>query len=123
MRKHPNGTIAVISSVQDEVIRLFYSVGLQTCANYDTANPIAIVITQYDPTIYFPAQQYTDGLMDLRTKYVGTNRFATYYMGGANITYHQHLFRSRFYDATAGTETIAKFVSDFLGGKVTQIGP
>ena len=72
---------------------------------------------------YFPAQQYTDGLTDLRTKYTGTNRFATYYMGGVNITYHQHLFRSRFYDAAAGSTTIAQFVADFLGGKMTQIGP
>jgi hypothetical protein len=123
MKKHPNGTIALISSVQDEVIRLFYSVGLQSCLNYDTANPVSIVVLQIDPMTYFPAQQYTDGLTDLRTKYVGTNRFATYYMGGANITYHQHLFRSRFYDAAAGTTTIAQFVSDFLGGKMTQIGP
>jgi hypothetical protein len=28
MRKPPNATIAMISSVQDEVIRLFYSPGL-----------------------------------------------------------------------------------------------
>ena len=44
-------------------------------------------------------------------------------LGGANITYHQHLFRSRFYDTSAGTETIAQFVNDFLGGKMSQIGP
>ena len=123
MKKHPNGTIGVISSVQDEVIRLFYSVGLQDCASYDTANPIGIVVFQTDPTIYFSAQQYTDGLTDLRTRYMATSRFATYYMGGANISYHQHLFRSRFYDAAAGNQTIAAWVTDFLGGKITQVGP
>jgi hypothetical protein len=123
MRKHPNATIAMISSVQDEVIRLFYSPGLVNCMNYDTANPVAIVLAQGDPMTYFPAQNYTDGLNDLKSKYVSTGRFATYYMGGVNITYHEHLFRDRFYTAAAGNVTIAQFVTDFLGGKMQQITP
>jgi len=123
MKKHPNGTIALISSIQDEVIRLFYSPGLQNCMNYDTANPVGIVIAQGDPNTYFPAQTYTDGLNDLKAKYLGTGRFATYFMGGANITFHEHLFRDRFYTAAAGNVTIAQYVTDFLGGKVEQIGP
>ncbi len=123
LKKHPNASISIISSVQDEVIRLFYSPGLVDCMNYDTANPVLVVLAQTDATQYFPAQQYTDGLNDLRTKYVGTGRFATYYMGGANITFHEHLFRDRFYTTAAGTETIAQFVTDFLGGKIAQVGP
>jgi hypothetical protein len=123
LKKHPNATIAIISSVQDEVIRLFYSVGLQACMNYATANPVAIVLAQTDATQYFPAQQYTDGLNDLRTKYASSNRLATYYMAGANITFHEHLFRDRFYTQAAGNETIAQFVTDFLGNKIAQVGP
>ncbi|HVW27545.1 MAG TPA: pectin acetylesterase-family hydrolase [Polyangiaceae bacterium] len=123
MKKHPNGTVAIISSIQDEVIRLFYSPGLQNCMNYETANPVTIVLAQADPNTYFPAQTYTDGLNDLRTKYISTGRFATYYMGGTNITFHEHIFRDRFYTAAAGNVTIAQFVTDFLGGKMQQIGP
>jgi L-ascorbate metabolism protein UlaG (beta-lactamase superfamily) len=123
MKKHPNGTIAMISSIQDEVIRLFYSVGLQSCANYDTDNPVTIVLTQGDPTIYFAGDTYTSGLNDLRSKFGGTGRFATYFMGGANVTFHEHLFRDRFYTAAAGNVTIAKFVTDFLGDTITNVGP
>jgi hypothetical protein len=123
MKKHPNGTVAIISSLQDEVIRLFYSPGLQNCMNYDTANPVAVVLAQADPNTYFPAQNYTDGLNDLRTKYVSTGRFSTYFIGGTNITYHEHIFRDRFYQPISGNVTIAQFVTDFLGGKMQQIDP
>jgi len=90
---------------------------------YDTADPVGIVLLQADPKSYFPAQQYTDGLNDLRTKYVGTGKLGTYFMAGANITFHQHLFRSRFYDAAAGGKTIAAWVSEFLNGTMSQVGP
>ena len=122
-RKHPNAKIGLISSMQDEVIRLFYSVGLQDCANYDTADPVAVVLLQIDPNSYFPAQQYTDGLNALRSTYMPTGRMASYFMGGVNITYHQHLFRDRFYDSTAGSETIAQFATNLINGQVDTVGP
>jgi hypothetical protein len=123
LRKHPKARIAMISSMQDEVIRLFYSVGLANCANYDTADPVAVVLLQIDPMVFFPGQQYTDGLNKLRTDYSDTGKFATYYMGGANIVFHQHVFRQRFYEAPSGGVSIAKFVSDFIDGKLQQVGP
>jgi hypothetical protein len=33
------------------------------------------------------------------------------------------VFRPRFCDSGAGTETIAKFVGNFLSGQLEQIGP
>jgi hypothetical protein len=33
------------------------------------------------------------------------------------------MWRQRFYDATAGTETIAVFSAHFLAGTMDQIGP
>jgi hypothetical protein len=51
-------------------------------------------------------------------------------MGGAapNVQWHQHIFRSRFYDngganPQSSVETIATFVTNFLGGNVERIGP
>jgi hypothetical protein len=123
IEKHPLAKIALISSVQDEVIRLFYSVGLVDCANYETADPVAVVLLQFDPTVFFPGDQYQSGLTDLRARYRETGRFATYFMGGGNLVFHQHLFRPRFYDPTAGTQSIAQFVSEFLDGTVAHIGP
>jgi len=122
-RKHPNASIAVISSMQDEVIRLFYSSGLQNCANFTTADPVGITLGQADPGTYLVAEDYTAGLNALRMQGMGYGKFATYYLGGANITFHQHLWRPRFYDASAGSETIAAFTTNFLAGKFEHIGP
>jgi hypothetical protein len=109
--------------VQDEVIRLFYSPGLQDCKNYDTANPVSIVLTQTDPTLYMAGADYTSGLNELKATYLNTGRFSTYFIGGANNTFHEHLFRDRFYMPVSGNITIAKYVSDYLGGKIAQVGP
>lgn len=123
MRKHPKARVALISSMQDEIIRLFYSMGLKDCSTITTADPVAIFIGGMDPTIYYPAQQYTDALNDLKSRFVSTGRFATYFIGGANQLNHQHIFRSRFYETAAGTETIAEFVGKFIDGAVEQVGP
>ncbi|HEY2734147.1 MAG TPA: hypothetical protein VGI70_09185, partial [Polyangiales bacterium] len=123
MRKHPNATVGVVSSMQDEVIRLFYSSGLKDCSTFTTADPTGITLGQADATVYMPGADYTAGLTDLRTKFVSTGKFATYYLGGANQTFHQHIWRARFYDSSAGTETIAAWATKFLAGTMEQIGP
>jgi hypothetical protein len=70
----------------------------------------------------FPAEQYTTGLNDLRATYTATHHFATYYLGGGSITSHQHLWRPSFFDAAAGV-SIARWLTDFLEGRMTHIGP
>jgi hypothetical protein len=123
-KKHPNAHVAILSGMQDEVIRLFYSMGLKDCSTYDQADPFGIAVGQLlDPNALFSAQTYTDGLNDLRAKYVSTGRFATYYIGGMNPNYHQHLFRAEFTMDGFGTVTEAQFASDFLNYKMTQVGP
>lgn len=124
VRKHPNARLAMISSMEDEVIRLFFSGGVKNCASYDTADPYGITIGQVlDPTLLFTSADYVGGLTDLREKYKATGRFATYYMGAPNQLFHQHTWRPRFYEAAAGGKTIAAFVQDFLDGEINQIGP
>jgi hypothetical protein len=121
VRKHPAAKIALVSSMQDEIIRLFYSAGNNDCMGFDQADPVGNFLFTLGGT--FPADQYTAGLDDLRTTYVPTGRFGTYFLGGSNITFHQHIWRARFFDAAAGTVPIAQWVTDFLGGKVAQVGP
>jgi hypothetical protein len=124
MAKHPNATIALVSSMQDEVIRLFFSMGLKDCSTFDTADPVAITTGQFvDPTIYYSATDYTAGLNDLRSRFVPTGRFATYFLGGLNVAYHQHIWRARFTDPFAGTVPISQFVTDWMNGQITQVGP
>jgi hypothetical protein len=120
LKKHPRATIGMISAMEDEVIRLFFSVGLSDCSNYDAADPVEITVGQVlDPAVLMAPEVYTMGLQDLRTKYVSTNKFATFYMPGVN---HQHIFRDEFYEMFNGT-TQAKFMADFVAGKVANLGP
>jgi hypothetical protein len=133
LRKHPAARIAIISSMYDEVIRLFYTVGVNNCASYDTADPVSIVLLATPPL--FSSTTYHDGLLALRSTYTSTGRFATYFMGSdaAGITsygaYHQHVFRPEFYKAggsdTRATdlETPAQFVANFINGTTEQVGP
>ena len=124
IKKHPNATIATISSIEDEVIRLFFSMGLKDCSTFDTADPVGITVGQVlDPTVLFSGADYTAGLTELRTKYQSTGRMATYFLGGANAALHQHTWRARFTDPAAGSQTIAQFVTNFLNGEIAQIGP
>lgn len=101
-------------------MRLFFSISNNNCAGYDTADPIANFIAGI-----FPADQYTGGLNAIRTTYVSTGRLTTYYLGGANITFHQHTWRPRFYDGTASPtgESIARWASKFLNFQMEQVGP
>jgi Pectinacetylesterase len=122
-RKHPNASIGIVSSMEDEVIRLFYSSGLNDCSSFDTADPTTITLGQGDPTVYMPADNYSNGLTDLRMRALPSGRVATYYLGGGNISFHQHVWRARFFDAAAGTETIAAWSSNLLAGRLEQIGP
>jgi hypothetical protein len=122
-RKHPNATIGLVSSMQDEVIRLFYSSGLQNCASFTTADPTTITLGQVDDTVYMPGADYTAGLTAIRTTYADSGKFATYYLGGANETFHQHIWRGRFYDASAGSESIAQWASKLVDGTLEQVGP
>jgi hypothetical protein len=73
---------------------------------------------------------YTAGLNDLLTTFKCTGRLATYFIGGMNPNYmtaanHQHIFRNEFYQAidNAGTMTMANWASDFISGKMDNVGP
>jgi hypothetical protein len=123
LRKHPKTRLGIISTVQDEVIRLVYSLGANNCAQSDTADPITLSVAQLiDPSLLMPADDFTAGLRALRDKYGPSERLATFYLAGANPNFHQHLFRPDFYEMFNGT-TQAQFVSDFLTGKVLTVGP
>ncbi|MDB4988150.1 MAG: hypothetical protein JWN04_3328 [Myxococcaceae bacterium] len=117
-KKHPNYTFGIVSSMQDEVIRAFYASGLNDCSGFDTADPAPAVL------ISFPAAEYTAGLGALRSQYEPSGAFSSYYINGLfSSTYHQHIWRPRFYEAAQGTTTIAQWATDLIAGKMTQVGP
>jgi Pectinacetylesterase len=122
LKKHPSMRLALLSSAEDEVMRLFYSAGLNDCKGYDEADPVAITVGQFTPGTYFPAADYTKGVASLIERYRSTGRFASYLMSGQR---HQHLFRSRLYEAPAGSSlpVLADFIAKFVAGKVENVGP
>jgi hypothetical protein len=120
--KHPNMRVAAIARVEDEIMRLFYSVGLNECANYDSLDPVEATIGGIlDPAVIYPAQMYTAALKDLRDDMV-TKRYpvSSFMMSGPAPNLHQILFRPDLYTEQLGGKTAAQFVKDFLDGKPSE---
>jgi len=117
---------ALVSTSQDEVIRLFFSQGNNNCASDNaTWDGLAQLLGGG-----YAGAQYTQGLNDLLSTFQCTGRFAGYLIGGQNVnylnpTYHQHIFRDEFYKALTndGGITMAQWTSDFVAGKPTIVGP
>ena len=121
--KHPTAHLAYISSVHDEVIRLFFTPGLNDCATVTTADPVGITLGQLTGAPLFPAATYEAGLLGVREKYASVGRSASYFMAGSNETFHQHTWRPRFFQVAAGSQSLADFVGEFLEGQMAQVGP
>jgi hypothetical protein len=124
-RKHPKLRIAALSRTEDEIIRLFYSGGLNDCKNYDTLDPVAVVLGNVlDPSVIYPAAQYTEALKDIRDYIKGKGYpLATFLIGAPNQNYHQIIFRAEFYTLKSGGKTAAEFITDFLNGTDDTIEP
>jgi hypothetical protein len=120
--KYPHARVGLVSTVQDEVMRLFFGSSNNSCAtNNATALSLSGGLT---------GAQYTMGLQDIVTTYQCTGALATYYIGGTNPnfpnpSYHQHIFRSEFYtvDTNSGSETMAQWTADLLNGTLEVVGP
>lgn len=121
--KHPAARIAVISSLQDEVIRLFFTPGENQCATVTTADPVGLTIGQLAGSAIFSPATYQAALLAMRAQYLPTGRLASYFLTDANITLHQHTWRPRYFEAPAGKVSIAQFISEFLDGRMGQVGP
>ena len=123
--KYPGANFGLVSTMQDEVIRLFFSQGDSNCAS---DNATALTLTQAAGG--YTGMQYTQGLTDFRQTYQCTGRLATYYIGGQNANYmtptnHQHIFRDEFYKAITndGKVTMAQWTADLIAGKPELLGP
>jgi hypothetical protein len=126
LHKYPAAKVGIVSTMQDEVIRLFFSQELNSCASSD-----ATVLTLGQALCGgYTCDMYTAGLNDLLSTFKYTGRLATYFIGGTNPmymnpSYHQHIFRNEFYQAidNSGTMTMAQWASDFISGKLENVGP
>jgi Pectinacetylesterase len=123
-RKHPKLRIAALSRTEDEIIRLFYSVGLNNCQNYDTLDPVGATIGGIlDPNTLYAGPMFTAALRDVRDYLVGKGHaLSSFLIGPPNETnLHQIIFRPEFYTLQVNGKTPAQFVTEFLDGKDQQV--
>jgi hypothetical protein len=120
--KYPHARVGLVSTMQDEVMRLFFGSSNNNCA---TNNATTLAFSGG-----LTGAQYTTGLQDLLTTYRCTGALATYYIGGTNPNFpypseHQHIFRSEFYtvDTNTGSQTMAQWTADLLSGTLEIDGP
>jgi hypothetical protein len=134
LHKYPKVKFGMVSSVHDQIIRLFLAAGQNNCTDTDP-NLLSGLALQGSDVPSFDGGQYENGLNDLRTTYVCTGAISSYLIGtgdpdasdmnGTIDTLHEHIFRPRFYDPLAGPSapTLAAWMGDFVNGKVEQLGP
>jgi hypothetical protein len=104
-----------VSSEQDEVMKLFFSLGLNECTTSGLieAAPAAFGLGSY------PRERYPAGLKDFITNVAGESSIGSYLMTGS---LHQHLFRARFYQESGTDGTLAAWLSDILDSKAVHLG-
>ena len=132
--KYPNLRAGLVSSIHDQIIRLFLAAGQNNCTDTDP-NLLSGLALQGSDVPSFDGGMYENGLDALRTLYGCTNAVSTYYIGtgdpdasdsnGTIDTLHEHLFRDRFYEPLAGPgkPTLASWAGDFVQGHYSQTGP
>jgi hypothetical protein len=126
LHKYKRATIGAVTTMQDEVIRLFYSQGDNDCSS---DNATYLTLTNGLDNGY-PGSEYTAAIQDLLQTFACTNRVAAYQIGGTNPiylnpTYHQHIFRDEFYQAITddGGVTLASWAQNYVSGNLQIVGP
>src|SRR5258708_11607647 len=77
--KYANARVGLVSTTQDEVMRLFFASGDNNCQTND-----ATLLDTMQVTGGYTGAMYTAGLQDLVTTYACTAALAAYYIDGAN---------------------------------------
>ncbi|MBL8942021.1 MAG: hypothetical protein JNK45_02685 [Myxococcales bacterium] len=105
----PNTTMGFISHLEDETMRLFYGYGLDECSSLYSLAPLA-----------YPAEQYAEGLFDLRDFYATSPQWGTYYLDGSS---HTTLLGDGFYTADVGGVSPREWFVAMLDGEPSHVAP
>jgi hypothetical protein len=97
-----------ISSDQDEVMKLFFSAGLNNC--------LIPAVWNYNS---YPPDRYPQGLRDFVQNVLGGESAGSYITAG---TTHQHLFRPRYYEENEVGMTIADWVAEIINDNPVHVG-
>jgi hypothetical protein len=109
----------MVSSAQDDIIRLFFSAGLSNCTTQPSDQALAML---FGPGDYTPAT-FKSGLADVITNVVGADRVGYYVLGSSpSNASHMHLWRPRFYEDNGVGGSLASWLGDVIAGKATHRG-
>jgi len=101
-KKYPDAVAGFVSSLEDSVMRFFFSWGENECR----------VAT-------YSREKYTRGVVDMRDHHgFDPAHFGTFFMPGKR---HTHIFRERFYTETVGGMTLAQWTGELLAGKPVRV--
>ena len=103
-KTYPNRKFGLMDSVNDGTISNFLGFGAQNCGGF---TPI-------------PPDTYQAGLMDIRTQLTSYPNFGTFYFPGGQ---HTSLVGATYDTRTAGTTKLTDWVSAFVTGTVSNVGP
>jgi hypothetical protein len=100
----------LVSSQQDQIMKLFLSGGLNDCVNISGAEAVAAFIGIES----YPADRYPEGIADFIDHVSGREQIASYLLAGQ---LHQHVFRTRYFDDNALGTSIAQWFAHVLDGE------
>lgn len=109
--RYPDSRLGLLTTEEDNTIRLFFGFGENECANIDGIVPIAM-----------SGQKFAEGLTDLRDNYLSALPvWGTYFVPG---TSHTFLTGSAYTTTTVGRVPLTEWISAIVdGGDPGHVGP
>lgn len=104
----PDANLGFVSNTEDLTMRQFFGYGVDDCAMIDAVQPPV-----------FPAEDYYEGLLDLRER-LYTPRAGSYFLAGEG---HIVLTNDGTYAPAAGGVRIVDWVAAAIEGNAANIGP
>ena len=135
LHKYPKIQLGLVSSIHDQIIRLFLAAGQNNCHGHRpelALGPRAAGKRRADlrwgPVRRRAQRPARDVCLHRAHLVVSASEPAdpdASDSNGAIDTLHEHIFRPRFYEPLAGPgqPTLAQWMGDFVQGKLEQIGP
>jgi hypothetical protein len=105
----------IISSQEDEIVKVFFSAGLRNCSTDTFLEAIA----QITGLGAYMTGRFPKGISDAITNVAGADNTAYYLLNGSR---HMHLQRPRFYEDNGVGQTLAAWVGDVIAEKPTHRG-
>jgi hypothetical protein len=105
----------MVSSEQDQIIKLFFSAGLNGCQSSTSAEAVASFLGLGS----YPPERYPEGIADFIDEVSGRDQIASYLIAG---DLHQHIFRARYFEDNGLGASIADWLGHLLDGDAEHLG-